>query len=190
MASDRKVARRMSRYRSADAQRAYLAVYDAALGSYWPSTRSLVDAPTEFGPTRIIKTGATHGTPIVLLHGIAVSAVSWSANVVPLGESHPVIAIDTVSDAGRSNLTQPVRDGAAMARWLDEVLAALDIADAHLVGLSYGAWLVLNQAVRSPHRIRSITAIDPPGAIVRMKLNPKMLPDIVKATVVRARRRC
>ena len=63
------------------------------------------------------------------------------------------------------------------------MLAALELESAHLVGLSYGGWLALNQAARSPGRLASVTAVDPPGAIGRAKLTflMKIVPDSVLA---------
>ena len=79
----------------------------------------------------------------------------------PLGESHPVYAVDTIGDVGRSQQTEPVRDGAAMSEWLDAVLDGLRADRVHLVGLSYGGWIALNQACRSSDRLASVTVVDP-----------------------------
>jgi|SRR5690625_3575037 len=81
------------------------------------------------------------------------------------GQERPVIAIDTVWDAGRSVQTRPVLDGKESATWLDETLAGLGVDQAHLVGYSYRAWVALNQAVEAPTRVRTVTAIEPCGTI-------------------------
>ncbi|MFD3536399.1 alpha/beta fold hydrolase [Streptomyces sp. NPDC058664] len=49
------------------------------------------------------------------------------------------------------------------AQWMDEALDALGLDRVHLVGSSYGGWLVLNQAHRRPGRLASVTALDPGG---------------------------
>ena len=92
-------------------------------------------------------------------------------------------AIDTITDAGRSTQTSRIRDGDDLGRWLDDTLTALGLDGTHLVGLSYGAWLALNQGRQSPQLVASITAVDPPGAIgrPRMSFMFKMLPDSVLA---------
>jgi pimeloyl-ACP methyl ester carboxylesterase len=115
------------------------------------------------------------------LHGVGASSPSWFANVAGLGQDHPVLAVDTITDAGRSIQTAPIRKQVDIALWLDDVLAGLDVDRVHLVGLSYGGWLALNQALRSPQRLASITSVEPPGAIARMRFNVKMLPDGVLA---------
>jgi pimeloyl-ACP methyl ester carboxylesterase len=52
---------------------------------------------------------------------------------------------------------------AACAAWLDELLGKLSDRPAHLVGFSYGGWVAMNQAIRAPARVASITLLDPAG---------------------------
>jgi pimeloyl-ACP methyl ester carboxylesterase len=172
--------RRLSRFKSDAARREYIEAYDRALAA-WPVPPAQLDVPTRYGTTHVHSGGATAGAPIVLLHAVAVSSPLWFANVGALGERHPVYAVDTVTDAGRSRQTAPVGDGADLSAWLDETLAALGLEGVHLVGLSYGAWLALNQARRSPDRVASVSAVDPPGAIGRMKVNLGFVPDAALA---------
>jgi pimeloyl-ACP methyl ester carboxylesterase len=175
-------ARKISRFRNEAARRRFLCAYDAALAC-WPTPPGQLDVETRFGTTHVLASGSKRGTPIVLLHGMAVSSPSWFADVAAMSRHHPVYAIDTITDAGRSTQTSRIRDGADLARWLDEVLAAIGLEAAHLVGLSYGGWLALNQARRSPGRLASVTAVDPPGAIGRAKgtFLIKIVPDSILA---------
>ena len=159
-----------------------MTAYDDAL-AHWPTPPTELEVETRYGTTHVLATGSASGTPIVLLHGMAVSSPSWYADIAALSEHHPVYAIDTITDAGRSIQRSRVRDGADLARWLDDVLAALELSTAHLVGLSYGGWLALNQARHSPGRLASVTAVDPPGAIGRAqgRFLIKILPDSILA---------
>jgi pimeloyl-ACP methyl ester carboxylesterase len=59
----------------------------------------------------------------------------------------------------RALMTPP----AACAAWLDELLGKLSDRPAHLVGFSYGGWVAMNQAIRAPGRVASITLLDPAG---------------------------
>jgi pimeloyl-ACP methyl ester carboxylesterase len=81
-----------------------------------------------------------------------------------------------------------VRTGVDLAEWLDDVLASLDVRGAHLVGLSYGGWVALNQACRTPDRVASVTAVDPIGAIGRAHATflLKILPDSILASVAKS----
>ena len=49
------------------------------------------------------------------------------------------------------------------AAWLDQLLARLGDRPAHLIGASYGGWIAMNQALRAPARVASITLLDPAG---------------------------
>ena len=160
--------RKLGRFRSEAARRRFLAAYDAAI-EYWPTPPNHHDVATTFGTTHVLRSGPVAGAPIVLLHAIAVSSPAWYADIAALSASHPVYAIDTITDPGRSSQSAPVRNGEDLAAWLAEVLGALHLDRVHLVGLSYGGWLALNQAHRSTSRIASVTSVDPVGALGRPK---------------------
>jgi pimeloyl-ACP methyl ester carboxylesterase len=173
---------KLGRFRSDAAQRRFLAAYDAAIEN-WPSPPQGSDVPTTFGTTHVLRSGPATGTPIVLLHAIAVSSPAWYPDIAALSASHPIYAIDTITDPGRSTQSAPVRDGNDFAAWLTQVLHALRLDGVHLVGLSYGGWLALNQAHRSPQGIASVTSVDPVGALGRAKtaFMVKIVPDSLLA---------
>jgi pimeloyl-ACP methyl ester carboxylesterase len=157
---------KIGHFRSDEARNRFMAAYDNALAS-WPRPPTPLDVETRYGSTHVLSCGPKTGTPIVLLHGVAVSSPSWFASIDALTEAHPVFAVDAIGDAGRSTQTTPVPTGDDISRWLDDVFAGLGLDDLHLVGLSYGGWLALNQASRSPGHLASVTAVDPIGAIAR-----------------------
>ena len=53
--------------------------------------------------------------------------------------------------------------GAEVTAWLDELLGKLSDRPVHLAGFSYGGWVAMNQALRAPGRVASITLLDPAG---------------------------
>ena len=181
--------RRVGRFRSESARLRFFAAYDRALEA-WPTRPSESDVATSYGTTHVLAIGAGSATPIVLLPGLAVSAPSWFADAAALSEGRRVYAVDTIGDVGRSVQTARVRDGSDMASWLDEVLIALDLERVHLVGLSYGGWLTVNQAVRAPERLASVTAVDPVGAIGRPQWTflAGIVPDSILASVAKSDR--
>ena len=93
----------------------------------------------------------------------------WVENVAALAARRPVFAVSTVGEAGPSTQTAPLRRPEDMALWLDEVLAGLGVAHAHLVGASYGGWIALNQAVRRPERVASLAVLDPARALAGLR---------------------
>jgi pimeloyl-ACP methyl ester carboxylesterase len=179
--------RRISHFRDDAARTRYFRAYDDALAA-WPAPPEQLDVETAFGTTHVHRCGAPTGTPIVLLHAVAVSSPGWYASVGALAARYPVYAIDTITDAGRSSQSAPVPDADGSSQWLDEVLAALDSGAVHLVGLSYGAWMALNHACRRPARLASVVAIDPPGALARGSARTalSMVPDAAMAKFARS----
>ncbi|GAA3133851.1 alpha/beta hydrolase [Planomonospora alba] len=147
-----------------DAARArFFDVYTSAFERLWPGPPAAVDVPTTFGRTRVYRAGRARGSPVVLLPGAGGNALMWHRYIRPLGESHPLIAVDTIGEAGASVQRAPVRDGRDGALWLDEVLAALEVACAHVVGCSYGGWLAVNHEIYRPGRIATLVLLDPAG---------------------------
>jgi len=71
--------------------------------------------------------------------------------------------IDMPGDANPSVPRAPLTPPESCAAWLDEVLGQLGDRPAHLVGFSYGGWVAMNQAIRAPARVASLTLLDPAG---------------------------
>ncbi|MGW7443932.1 alpha/beta fold hydrolase [Kitasatospora sp. NPDC054795] len=140
----------------------FLAAYDRAM-ELWPGPRQELDVETAYGSVHVHRYGATTGEPIVLLHGHAGHPSNWYPQIAALGEHHPVYAIDTLDDPGRSVQRAVAAGSQENAAWLGEVLAGLGLERVHLVGVSYGGWLALNQAIHAPERLASIAPLDPGG---------------------------
>jgi pimeloyl-ACP methyl ester carboxylesterase len=154
--------RRIGRFTGEQARERFLRAYDVAMRT-WPEPRRELVVETDFGTVHVHHHGPTTGAPIVLLHGASGNSSNWYPQIATLGARHPVYAIDTIDDPGRS-VAQRVVDGSVEnAAWLGEVLAGLGLDDVHLVGLSYGGWLALNQAVYEPERLATVTVLDPAG---------------------------
>jgi 3-oxoadipate enol-lactonase len=97
------------------------------------------------------------GDPLVLLNGIAMTAVSWDVVARPLAEHYRVIRCDF-----RGQLMTPVPPPDNVAKHADDVAALLDrlrIASAHIIGTSFGGVVGTLVAARHPDRVRSLTTI-------------------------------
>lgn len=126
------------------------------------------DVETSFGTTHVYRYGpedpaARSRTPVVLVHGAGSCSAMWYPNTPALSAERPVYAVDTPGDPGRSVQREPIHEPESAAQWLDETLAGLGLDRVHLVGISYGGWLALNQAHRRPDRLASVTLLDPGG---------------------------
>jgi pimeloyl-ACP methyl ester carboxylesterase len=154
-------ARRIGGFRTDGMQRRFLDAYETAFRRLWPG-REESDVDTRFGPTHVHRHGrGPHA--VVLLNPARGVAAGWHRSVVALGQRYTVYAVDTLGDAGFSVQERAITGATDSAAWLDDVLTGLDLDRVHLVGCSYGGWLALNQAVRSPRRLASITLLDPVG---------------------------
>ncbi|MFG2293966.1 alpha/beta fold hydrolase [Streptomyces sp. NPDC048603] len=158
----------VGRYVSDELRDRYHAACDAVFAMGAP-IRSETDVETAFGTTHVYRHGpvgdpvAESRTPVVLIHGAGSCAATWYPNTPALALDRPVYALDTPGDANRSVHREPMWQPDRAAQWLDEVLDGLGLDRVHLVGASYGGWLVLNAAHRRPGRLASVTALDPGG---------------------------
>lgn len=141
----------------------YRDAYERALARLWPKPRTTTDTRTAFGTTRTYRAGPPDGAPIVLLPGSRGNALMWHAYVETLTRDHPVIAVDPVGEPGASVQTAPIDDDRDAAAWLEELLAALEVTEAQIVGCSYGGWLALCHHIRHPGRTAALTLVDPAG---------------------------
>ena len=144
-----------------------MAAYDAAL-TLWPVAYQSVVVPTRWGNTHLIVSGPKNAPPVVLLHGMNLSATMWFANVADLSNHYRIYALDIIGSAGKSIATHPLKNRADAAGWLDDVLNELEIAQADLVGHSYGGWLTLNFALHVPQRIKRMVLLAPAASLLSL----------------------
>ncbi len=148
---------------SAAAREKFMAAYERAL-ALWPQPREELDVKTATTTTRVHSYRPHPGrAPVVLLTGAGFNAAGWYPHVAALARHHPVYGVDMPGDPNPSIWHAPLTPPASCAAWLDEVLAQLSDCPAHLVGMSYGGWVAMNQAIRAPGRVASITLLDPAG---------------------------
>ncbi|MEU0885953.1 alpha/beta fold hydrolase [Lentzea sp. NPDC005914] len=154
---------KLSGFANEKARQRYHDTYDELLD--WPLPCDDITVETSFGPTYVRRSGTGTGEPLVLLHGLASTSLVWQRFVADIGRDHVLYAVDSMGEAGRSVQTKPIPDEQANADWLGEVLEGLGHEKYHLVGISRGGWLALNQAIRSPERVARVTGLDPGGFV-------------------------
>lgn len=158
--------REIGSFTSPAAWQRFSLAYEQAL-SLCPPPADRHDLDTVFGSTRVYRFGDSAGVPIVLIHGRGATAAMWASNLPGLSASRTVYAVDVLGEPGRSVQAAPIRGATDTASWLTEVLARLDLPAAHLVGMSNGGWVALNQAIRADGRVLTVSLIDPAGGIGR-----------------------
>jgi pimeloyl-ACP methyl ester carboxylesterase len=145
------------------AREKFMAAYERAF-ALWPQPCEESDVETATATTRV-HAYRPHpaGDPVVLLTGAGFNASSWYPHVAALAEAGPVYGIDMPGDPNPSVARAPMTAPENCAGWLDELLGKLSDRQVHLVGFSYGGWVAMNQALRAPGRVASITLLDPAG---------------------------
>jgi pimeloyl-ACP methyl ester carboxylesterase len=145
------------------ARERFMAAYERAF-ALWPQPCEEFDVETATATTRV-HAYRPHpaGDPVVLLTGAGFNASSWYPHVAAFAEDGPVYGIDMPGDPNPSVARALMTPPGNCAAWLDELLGKLSDRPAHLVGFSYGGWVAMNQAIRAPGRVASITLLDPAG---------------------------
>jgi len=145
------------------ARERFMAAYERAF-ALWPQPRAEFDVETATTTTRV-HAYRPHpaGDAVVLLTGAGFNASSWYPHVAALAQDGPVYGIDMPGDPNPSVARALVAPPDNCAAWLDEVLGKLSDRPVHLVGFSYGGWVAMNQAIRAPGRVASVTLLDPAG---------------------------
>jgi pimeloyl-ACP methyl ester carboxylesterase len=148
---------------SEQARAKFMAAYERAFAR-WPQPSEEFDLETATATTRVHACRPHRdGTPVVLLSGAGFNASMWHPHVEALAKNHPVYGVDMPGDPNPSIPRALMAPPESCAAWLDDLLSQLSDRPAHLVGASYGGWVAINQALRAPAGVASITLLDPAG---------------------------
>src|SRR3954464_6946006 len=108
---------------------------------------------------------AGKGAPLLYLHGTD-GLAEWPAILDTLAERFDVIVPDHPG-FGASEAPAWIDDVSDVAYCYLDAIEALGLPDVHVVGQSLGGWIALEMAVRSTHRLRSLTLISAAGIHVK-----------------------
>jgi pimeloyl-ACP methyl ester carboxylesterase len=167
----------------------YKTTFERMLGISAPLSRAMVPLLNGLGRRHLLQRGAEqrevqlngmsinyyvkypHGAaaetelPILLIHGIADGALTWSFVIGPLARAHPVYAIDLPGygysglPAGHSHATLDEMC-AMLALFLRQVIGR----PALVVGNSMGGWLAVKLGWAVPELVRGVILLDAGGA--------------------------
>lgn len=108
---------------------------------------------------------------VVLLHGAGMNRTAWQLQTRYLAHhGYRVAALDLPGHGGSDG--PPLESIPEMADWVVDVIDALDLGPAHLVGHSMGTFIAMEAAARSPETVRSIVLI---GTAAAMPVHPELL---------------
>ena len=156
-------------YKSAEGERAVRERYLDVL-KHWPVPNRQLRVPTREGETFIVACGGESAPPMLLLHGSMANSAMWMGDVAAWAAHFRVYAVDMIGDAGLSAPSRPPLASEAHALWLDDVMQALSLTRASLIGVSLGGWLALDYATRRPDRVQSLVVLCPAG-VGRQKIS-------------------
>ncbi len=112
-------------------------------------------------------TEAGEGDPVVLLHGLGATKVSFLPSVAALADQHRVIAVDL---PGFGDSVKPIRaayDAAFFARSIVALIDALGFERVHLVGNSMGGRVAIEVGLGAPERVGRLGLLAPSLAWLR-----------------------
>ncbi len=162
-------------YKSPAAREAVEKAYRKLLDA-WPIPKEELRIATSQGETFAIACGPKDGPVLIALHGAQANAAIWMFDSLTWSQTFRLYLIDVPGDAGFSSPVRPPLGGEAHGRWMDDVMAALGVQRASLVGISLGGWLALDYATRRPERVTSLALLCPAGVGRQKNLLLKVLP--------------
>ena len=115
-----------------------------------------------------------HGPPVVLLHGLAATKLSYLPLLPALAERYRVIVPDLPghgeSTKPRARYTPPY-----FARIIHALFDEMELNEATVVGNSMGGRIALEVACSFPHRVTSLILLDPAAAGLPFPLYARLL---------------
>lgn len=151
-------------YKTPAGEKAVMAFYDSVL-EHWPVLHETLNIPTRHGNTFVIASGQKSLPALVLLHGAGSNSAMWAREIIAYSRLYRTYAVDLLGEAGWSAVNRPGWNGPAYAEWLEDVLKALQVEKAILVGMSQGAWVALKYTVAKPETVEKLVLICPGGVI-------------------------
>ncbi|MDL1895829.1 alpha/beta fold hydrolase [Anaerolineae bacterium CFX7] len=107
------------------------------------------------------------GQPLLFIHGLGSSARDWEFQVAEFARTYQVIVLD-LRGHGKSDKPAGPYSMALFAQDIAELLKALGISQAHVVGLSLGGGIAFQLAVAAPATLKTLTIVNSaPEMVVR-----------------------
>lgn len=154
-------------FKSDAGRRRFVEVYEARLRA-WPLPYRELDVSTRFGMTHLIASGPADAPALLLLGSFMATATVWRPNVAALSEHYRTYAVDVLGEPNKSVPTRRISSRRGYSDWLCDVLDALALERAFIIGNSYGGFLAASQASLTPARVSGVVLISPAATIAPM----------------------
>ncbi len=163
------------------------AIYDEAVGA-WPVSVESRFVETRHGRAHLLEWGRTNAPTLIALHGQGDAAIAWRHAARALGQRFRVIAPDIPGEPGKSVAARPPRDNPFYIEWLTDLMGAVNVRDACILGVSFGGFLALRAAIERAECVRRLVLIAPAGIVpIRLPFALRMLPLLFSPTPTNCR---
>jgi 3-oxoadipate enol-lactonase len=102
---------------------------------------------------------AGQGQPILFIHGLGSSSRDWELQVAVFSKTHRTVTFD-VRGHGQSDKPPGPYSVPLFATDTAELIRLLDIAPAHVVGISMGGMIAFQLAVSAPDLVKSLVIVN------------------------------
>jgi pimeloyl-ACP methyl ester carboxylesterase len=133
---------------------------------------------TAFGQTFMLTAGQESNPPVILLHGSCSNSAFWFPEIMALSGQFRVYAVDIIGEAGNSEEFRPDLHSDAFAIWMKDVLQALGLERAAVIGNSLGGWMALKFAAAYPECVSRLILIAASGL---KQIRPQFLHNVANA---------
>jgi pimeloyl-ACP methyl ester carboxylesterase len=120
---------------------------------------------TRIGTTHVLVGGPVDAPPLVMLHGAMASSAHALVELAPLLEHFRVYAVDVVGQSVKSADVRPAVNNNEYGTWLVDVMDALSLPRAFVVGVSWGGFVSIRLAATAPERIEKLVLLVPAGMV-------------------------
>ncbi|PTM59768.1 alpha/beta fold hydrolase [Desmospora activa] len=118
---------------------------------------------TRFGSTHVIITGPEHAPPVLLFQGGNTTNPYILEKFLPLAKHFRLYAPDTVGHPGKSAQNSLSPRDTSYGKWAVDIMDGLGLAQASVVGTSWGGGILLQLGACTPERITKAVLIVPAG---------------------------
>jgi pimeloyl-ACP methyl ester carboxylesterase len=146
-----------SQQRQEDWYRHFLSQIPGSTQSHW------IDG--SFGKSHVLEAGNASGPTLVCLHAMMTSSAHLLSELKPLLNEYHIYAPDIPGESARGIPQRLPYDDQSHQTWLLEILDALSIDTASVLGISLGGFIARKLATQSPERVEKLILVVPAGIV-------------------------
>jgi pimeloyl-ACP methyl ester carboxylesterase len=111
---------------------------------------------TSFGKTNIIVTGDASNPPLIIVHGSNGCAPIGLETYPNLSKKYQVFAVDVLAQPNKSAETRLSMKDNSYGKWLNEIIANLDLKNVVLAGFSFGGLIILKTLLADETKVKEV----------------------------------